>query len=400
MSKKKNKTLVLVDGSSYLFRAYHALPALTNSKHFPTGAIHGVVSMLRSLHDEYEPDYYGVVFDPRGKTLRDEYYPEYKANRPPMPEDLGQQIEPIFDICEALGYPLVVVDRVEADDVIGTLARRAAKKKIDVVISTGDKDMAQLVDSHVRLVNTMDRSTLDPAGVKEKFGVPPEQIVDYLTLIGDKVDNIPGVDKVGPKTAVKWLETYGDLDGVVENADAIKGKVGENLREALDHLPLSKRLVTIIDDVELGVDVEDLVPREQDRRRLIELFKELEFKTWLKQLSEAEDADATPAEKADASEMSYETILDLERLDHWIGLLREADYFAFDTETTSLDYMEAEVVGLSFSVEPGSAAYVPVAHDYAGAPEQIDRDVVLERLRPLLEDPESREARASSEIRP
>jgi len=380
-----DKKLVLVDGSSYLFRAYHALPALTNSKQFPTGAIHGVISMLRSLYDEYTPDYFGVIFDPKGKTLRDDYFPEYKANRPPMPDDLRQQIEPIFEIIRALGFPLVIVDHVEADDVIGTLARAAAADDIEVVISTGDKDMAQLVNGKIRLINTMDHSVLDPDGVENKFGVRPERIVDYLTLIGDKVDNIPGVDKVGPKTAVKWLGQYGDLDSIIANADSIGGKVGENLRNALDDIPLSKRLVTIIDDVDVGVTVNELVAGERDRSRLTTLFQELEFKTWLRQLGESDEPVAEDITEAPTVE--YETILEVAQFDAWLERLAQAEYFAFDTETTSLDYMAAEVVGLSFAVEPGRAAYVPVAHDYAGAPDQLGRDFVLERMRPLLEDP-------------
>jgi len=380
-----SKKLVLVDGSSYLYRAFHALPSLTNSKAFPTGAIHGVIAMLRSLYEEHKPEYFGVVFDPKGKTLRDDWYPDYKANRPPMPDDLRLQVPPIFNIVRALGYPLVVVDHVEADDVIGTLARRAAADNIEVVISTGDKDMAQLVDNHIRLVNTMDNSVLDAAGVVTKFGVRPDQIIDYLTLMGDKVDNIHRVDKVGPKTAVKWLEKYEDLENVVAHAGEIPGKVGENLRNSIADLPLSKRLVTIIDDIDLDLALDDLMPREWDHERLSELFGELEFKNWLNQLEEV--AGGAVAESAASPEIDYETILDEDRLNHWLDLLQRSAYFAFDTETTSLDYMEAEVVGLSFSVAPGSAAYVPVAHDYPGAPVQLDRSAVLERMRPLLEDP-------------
>jgi len=381
------KRIVLVDGSSYLFRAYHALPSLTNSKHFPTGAIHGVISMLKRLYEDYKPDYFGVIFDPKGKTLRDDYFPAYKANRPPMPDDLRVQVEPMFEIIKALGYPLVVVDRVEADDVIGTLARRAAADDIEVVISTGDKDMAQLVDDRIRLVNTMDNVVLDSDGVMEKFGVKPSQIIDYLTLIGDKVDNIPGVDKVGPKTAVKWLEAYGDLDTIVAKADEIGGKVGENLRKSIDDLPLSKKLVTIIDDVALDVDVTDLAPRPRDTGRLDALFRELEFKSWLKQLGESDTAPVPTAQPA-ADSINYETVLDEGHLEKWLKRLRKSAYFAFDTETTSLDYMAARVVGLSFAVQTGSAAYVPVAHDYPGAPEQLGREYVLEQLRPLLEDPD------------
>lgn len=381
----QDKKLVLVDGSSYLYRAFHALPALTNSKDFPTGAIHGVMNMLRSLYEEHTPTYFGVVFDPKGKTLRDDWYPQYKANRPPMPDELRSQVPPIFDLVRALGYPLVVVDRVEADDVIGTLARRAARDGIEVIISTGDKDMAQLVDDHIRLVNTMDNSVLDQAGVVNKFGVRPDQIIDYLTLIGDKVDNIPGVDKVGPKTAVKWLGKYDNLDNLLDNAADISGKIGENLRLSIEDLPLSKRLVTIMEDVEIDLALEDLKPQQPDRERLLELLRELEFQTWLKQL---DDTVEPRAESAEAPEIEYETILDEARFEHWLGLLQASEYFAFDTETTSLNYMEAEIVGLSFAVEPGCAAYVPVAHDYPGAPDQLGRDFVLSRMRDVLEDPD------------
>ena len=380
-----SKKLVLVDGSSYLYRAFHALPSLTNSKGFPTGAIHGVIAMLRNLYEEYQPEYFGVVFDPKGKTLRDDWFPAYKANRPSMPDELRSQIQPIHDLVRALGYPLVMVNRVEADDVIGTLARAAAAKNLEVIISTGDKDMAQLVCENIRLVNTMDHSVLDIAGVVKKFGVRPDQIIDYLTLIGDKVDNIPGIDKVGPKTAVKWLEKYDKLDNIISNADEIPGKIGDNLRTSIEDLPLSKRLVTIIDSIELDVAPDQLQPTPWDQDRLTELFRELEFKSWLKQLGDPEVASS--GEPTNGHEVDYEMILDQDRLDHWLGLLEKADYFAFDTETTSLNYIEATVVGLSFSVAPGSAAYVPVAHDYEDAPTQLDREFVLERMRKVLEDP-------------
>ena len=381
------KKLVLVDGSSYLYRAFHALPPLTNSKNFPTGAIHGVIAMLRNLYDEYKPDYYGVVFDPKGKTLRDDWYPLYKANRPSMPDELRQQIEHIHNIISALGYPLVMINRVEADDVIGTLARQAAASGFEVIISTGDKDMAQLVDDNIRLINTMDHSVLDIAGVVNKFGVRPDQIIDYLTLIGDKVDNIPGVDKVGPKTAVKWLAKHDDLDNIISNAADIAGKVGANLRESLDDLPLSKRLVTIIDDIEIDITIDELKPGIWDQARLTELFSELEFSSWLKQLDATDEP--APIAASGEEEISYETIFNEVRLEHWLTQLKAADYFAFDTETTSLDYMAAEIVGVSFAVEPGIAAYVPVAHNYQDAPVQLDRSLVLEKLRPLLEDPKT-----------
>lgn len=385
-----DKTLVLVDGSSYLYRAFHALPMLTNSHHHPTGAMHGVIAMLRRLVQTYDPDYFGVVFDPRGPTLRDEWYDQYKANRPPMPEELAVQVEPLHDIIRALGYPLLQVAGVEADDVIGTLATRAAQAGLRVVISTGDKDLAQLVDDHVSLVNTMDDTVLDRAAVKAKFGVEPERIIDYLALVGDTVDNIPGVPKVGPKTAAKWLEAYGSLDGVVAHAGEIKGKIGDNLRGALDQLPLSRRLVTIVRDIELDTEPTELVRTGVDAARLVELFRTFEFNTWLRELEDqgVAAASAPPADAPPPAE--YETVLDEQGLEAWLQALAAAECFAFDTETTSLDYMQARIVGVSFSCVPGRAAYVPLAHDYPGVPDQLDRDTVLERLRPLLED----EARA------
>ncbi len=379
-----DKLLVLVDGSSYLYRAFHALPALSNSKGQPTGAMHGVIAMLRRLRQDYEADLFAVVFDPRGSTVREDWYPEYKANRPPMPEDLAEQIAPLHEMVRALGYPLLQVDRMEADDVIGTLAKEAVAAGMKVVISTGDKDFAQLVDEQVTLINTMDGSVLDIAGVEQKFGVAPEQIVDYLTLVGDSVDNIPGVPKVGPKTAVKWLREYGSLDGIIAHADEIKGKVGDNLRAALDQLPLSRRLVTILRDVDTGLSLADLEPAEMDVARLVELFENYEFSTWLKELRENRP-DAMPA-REEAAE--YETILDQDAFERWLAALEAAEYFAFDTETTSLDYMQARVVGVSFACEAGRAAYLPLAHDYVGVPEQLDFDAVMTKLRPLLEDPE------------
>ncbi|NNL99386.1 MAG: DNA polymerase I [Gammaproteobacteria bacterium] len=382
-----NKTLVLVDGSSYLYRAFHALPALTNSKNQPTGAVHGVVAMLKRLLADYEPDYFAVVFDAPGKTFRDDMYAEYKAHRPPMPDELRAQIKPLHELVQALGLPMLVVPGVEADDVIGTLSRQAGGAGIDVVISTSDKDMAQLVNETVTMVNTMDRKVLDPVGVETKFGVPPELIVDYLTLVGDSVDNIPGVPKVGPKTAVKWLTEYGDLDGIVAAAPDIKGKVGENLRQALEQLPLSKQLVTIKCDVDAGLDPETLVPGAPDTGALIDFYRELEFKNWLRELLDGEqheegDPAAPPEVAAD-----YETVLDLKRFKAWLKRLEQADLFAFDTETTSLDYMRARVVGVSFAVEPGSAAYVPFGHAYPGAPDQLSEEQVLGGLQSLLEDP-------------
>ncbi len=371
--------LILVDGSSYLYRAFHALPDLSTTDGRPTGAIRGVVSMLKKMLNDYHPSHMAVVFDARGKTFRDELYPEYKATRPPMPDDLAAQIEPLHELVRTLGLPVIVEEGVEADDVIGTLAQQAASEGRSVLISTGDKDMAQLVNDHVTLVNTMTGEVLDREGVKRKFAVEPEQIVDYLTLIGDKVDNVPGVDKVGPKTAAKWLAQWGSLDGIIANAEQIKGKVGENLRKALDDLPLSKTLVTIKRDVPLHESLDDLKVSPPDTEKLAALYRDLEFKTWLEEMGES-------SEDADPVEVSYETILDQDTLDRWLTDLRQAQLFAFDTETTSLDYMEAEVVGLSFALAPGRAAYLPVAHDYLEAPRQLDRDSVFAQLRPLLED--------------
>jgi len=378
--------LVLVDGSSYLYRAFHALPGLANSKGQPTGAIHGVVAMLKKLQSEYPADAFAVVFDPRGETHRDAWFPAYKANRPSMPDDLASQVAPLYEIIDALGMPRLVQDGTEADDVIGTLARRAARNGWDVVISTGDKDLAQLVEPAITLVNTMDNSVLDVAGVKAKFGVAPTQIIDYLTLVGDSVDNVPGVPKVGPKTAVKWLAQYGSLDAIIRQADAIPGAVGANLRGARGQIPLSRRLVTILDDLELPWAYTDLACREADLARLVSLFRDLEFKSWLRQLEQ----DGAPETAAPAATQStrdaYETVLTRASLERWLAKLRSASLIAFDTETTSLDYMDARIVGVSFCVEPGSAAYVPLAHDYMDAPPQLDRAEVLALLKPLLED--------------
>jgi DNA polymerase-1 len=383
---KQNKPLILVDGSSYIFRAFHAMPALTNSKGAATGAVYGVTNMLKKLLNDYDPEHIAVVFDAKGPTFRNDMYAEYKAHRPPMAEELRSQIEPIHQIVEALGLPMLVVEGVEADDVIGTLAQQATEQGVDTVISTGDKDMAQLVNKHVTLVNTMTDSKSDIEGVVEKFGVPPELITDYLALIGDKVDNVPGVNKCGPKTAVKWLEQYGSLQGVMEHADEVKGKVGEYLREALDYLPLSHELVKIKLDVDLGLGPKDLHRGEPDTERLKSLYSELEFKTWLSELlGEGESVeDATAAQKP---ANDYQLILTQKAFDAWLKRLQKAVLFAFDTETTALDYMKAQVVGVSFAIQSGEAAYVPLAHDYPGAPEQLDRDSVLNALKPLLEDP-------------
>ncbi len=389
MSKKS--PFILVDGSSYLFRAYHALPPLTNSRGEATGAILGVINMLRKLIDDYRPEHMAVVFDAPGGTFRNELYEQYKAHRPPMPDDLREQIEPLHQIVRAMGLPLLVVPDVEADDVIGTLAHQAAEQGMETVISTGDKDLAQLVNGHITLVNTMNNTLLDRAGVMEKFGVTPEQIIDYLTLVGDSVDNIPGVPKCGPKTAAKWLAEYGTLDQLVAHADEIKGKVGDNLRNSLDQLPLSRELTTIKRDVELDLQPRELKPAEPDLPLLRSLYERIESKRLLATLDGGGDDAGSggieqqePPEEAVATE--YETLLDQPSFERWLKRLKQAKLFAFDTETTSLDYMQAELVGVSFCIEAGKAAYLPMAHSYPGAPEQLQRDQVLAQLKPLLED--------------
>ena len=375
------KKLLLVDGSSYLYRAFHAMPSLSNSKGEQTGAVYGMTNMLRRLLRENEGAHIAVVFDAPGKTFRDDIYPEYKANRPPMPEELVAQIEPIHEIVRALGVPLLQVAGVEADDVIGTLAERGRDAGFEVVISTGDKDMAQLVDKKIRIENTMDGGVLDPEGVKSKFGVKPGQMVDYLTLVGDSVDNIPGVPKVGPKTAAKWLESYGTLDSIISSADEIKGKVGENLRASLDQLPLSKELVTIKRDCDLEIEPRDLALSEPNQAALREWYAQLEFKTWLAEILDGGSVEAPDLDKS----VEYEIVFEQRRFEAWIERLSAAELFAFDTETTSLDYMSAELVGVSFATEPGRAAYVPFGHSYEGAPKQLEKKQVLTALKPLLE---------------
>ncbi|MFP3873553.1 MAG: DNA polymerase I [Thiohalophilus sp.] len=388
MSDKKNKPFILVDGSSYLFRAYHAMPRLSNSRGEQTGAIYGVINMIRRLLKDYHPEHIAVVFDAKGKTFRDDLYAEYKANRPPMPDELAEQIEPIHQIIQAMGLPLLCVPGVEADDVIGTLARQAEAEGIDTVISTGDKDMAQLVDKHVTLVNTMSGSVSDVQGVQDKFGVTPEQIIDYLALIGDTVDNVPGVPKVGPKTAAKWLQEYGSLEAIMENADQFKGKVGEYLRDSLEQLPLSRELVTIKCDVDLDVSPDTLNRSEPDNEKLREFYQRYEFKSWLSDLlgEQAQAGDDDNGQENAGDKPAYETLLDQGAFEGWLKRLQAAELFAFDLETTSLNYMQAEIVGCSFAIEPGEAAYVPLAHAYEGAPQQLDRDTVLAQLKPLLED--------------
>ena len=405
----EGRALVLVDGSSYLYRAFHALPPLTNSKGEPTGAVLGVLNMLTKLIKEQDPALVAVVFDAPGKTFRDELFAEYKAHRPPMPDELRAQVEPLIAAVEGLGLPLLRVPGVEADDVIGTLARRAAEGGMRVVISTGDKDMAQLVAERITLVNTMTDSTLDREGVKVKFDVYPEQIVDYLALVGDSSDNIPGVPKVGPKTAAKWLNQYTTLDNLLEHRDEIAGKVGESLRSHTAELALSRRLATIDCDLDLDLEPGDLARGEPRVDQLREIYTRLELRSLLRQLPDwqprapadvaepgadaghgpvaAVPVAAPPASAAPQPERRYETILESAQLEEWLARLGEAELFAFDTETTSLDYMQAEIVGVSFAVEPGHAAYVPLAHAYPGAPEQLDREDVLRRLEPLLADP-------------
>ncbi|HEX5393462.1 MAG TPA: DNA polymerase I [Rhodocyclaceae bacterium] len=398
-------SLLLVDGSSYLYRAFHALPDLRNRANEPTGAVYGVISMLRRLEADYKADFRAVVFDAKGKTFRDDWYPEYKSHRPPMPDDLKAQIEPLHACIKALGWPIVMIDGVEADDVIGTLARQAATADMECVVSTGDKDMAQLVDGKVRLVNTMSNEVLDREAVEAKFGVPPERIVDYLALVGDTVDNVPGVTKCGPKTAVKWLQQYGSLDGIVEHAGEIKGVVGENLRQHLDFLPLGKKLVTIVCDLELPVAIPDLTPKEHDNPALAELFGHLDFKTWLKEVQGGGMAPVperngnAPKSRAPAAAIPaaapltvndcshYESIVTWEHFDRWLKKISEAELTAIDTETTSLDPMQAKLVGISFSTTVGEAAYLPLGHVYAGAPEQLPLAEVLEKLKPWLESP-------------
>ncbi len=397
MPTSDQSPLILVDGSSYLFRAYHVpyLQALSTSDGQPTGAITGVLNMLKSLKKDYPNGNVVVIFDAKGKTFRNDMYPEYKANRPPMPDDLRSQIAPLHQIITAMGLPLLVVGGVEADDVIGTLSNQATALGMETVISTGDKDMAQLVNQHVRLINTMTNVEMDEAGVVEKFGVRPDQIIDYLALMGDKVDNIPGVEKCGPKTAVKWLTAYPTLKEVMANADQIKGKVGENLRSALTQLPLSFELATIKLDVELEQSVAEIKPVGADLETLKALYEKYELRRLLADLNngdKAEKSDSAEVEDSSDDEVAesnidveYDIVLNKTDFQSWLDKLTNSEVFAFDTETTSVDYQKAELVGLSFSVEVGKAAYVPVAHDYEDAPEQLDRDWVLAQLKPLLE---------------
>ncbi len=412
------KTLLLVDGSSYLYRAFHAMPDLRNSNNEPTGAIQGVLNMLRRLHKDYPADYSACVFDAKGKTFRDDIYPEYKANRSAMPDDLRPQIMPLHEAIKALGWPLIMIEGVEADDVIGALAKQAEGEGIRTIISTGDKDISQLVNDHITVVNTMRDAfrrtddVLDIAGVEKKFGIPPGLIVDYLTLIGDKVDNVPGVEKVGPKTAVKLLKEYGTLDEIIANADSIKGKVGENLREALAWLPTAKELITIRCDVGIQDNLSDLAPQPIDKAKLAALFDRFEFRSWKRELDNMPEDGVVPkgietAPVSDATKQAaqtttdlfaasvntareYSTILTEDDLDSWLEKLSKAELVCFDTETTSLDPMKAQIVGMSFSVEAGKASYLPLTHDYFDAPAQLPFKETLAKVKPILENPNIR----------
>src|SRR6266851_355944 len=388
------RKLVLVDGSSYLYRAFHALPDLRTSRGEPTGAIRGVISMLRRLIEDGKPDYFAVVFDAPGKTFRDEWYPEYKANRSPMPDALTAQIAPLHELIRVHGWPLLMIDGVEADDVIGTLARQAERDGIDTLISTGDKDLAQLITPRVTLVNTMSNERLDMTSVVDKFAVRADQLLDLFALIGDAVDNVPGVPKVGPKTAAKWLAEHGTLDNVIANAGAIGGVVGENLRAAVSWLPQGKKLLTVKIDCTLPFAPHELVMQPHDAAKLRELYERFEFRSWLKDVADDKAAIvAAAAEHGIESEVprpllarDYETVLDSAAFERWLEALQRAELVCFDTETTGLDPMEARIVGLSFSIEPGRAAYIPLTHSYAGAPTQLPIDDVLRRLKPWFED--------------
>ncbi|RLA25409.1 MAG: DNA polymerase I [Gammaproteobacteria bacterium] len=382
--------LVLVDGSSYLYRAYHALPKLTTSRGEPTGAVHGVLNMLQKLVKEHDTEHFVVVFDAPGKTFRDEMFEEYKANRPPMPDDLREQVDPLLEAVAAMGLPLLRIEGVEADDVIGTLCRQGAAAKMQVLVSTGDKDMAQLVDDHVTLVNTMTGSVLDRDGVKKKFDVYPEQIIDYLALVGDSSDNIPGVPKVGAKTAAKWLNQHGSVSEIVAHADEITGKVGESLRDNLQQLELSQKLATIHMEVDLPQTPAELKKSAPDVAALRPLYQRLEMRQLLRQLDADSQTDASDEKPPPAKKGDYQTILTQAGFDKWFKKINKASLVALDTETTSINYMQAELVGISLAVKTGEAAYIPLAHDYPGAPDQLDRDTVLKALKQYLEDPQKK----------
>ncbi len=383
-TKKYTKRLLLVDGSSYLFRAYHALPPLSTSRGEPTGAIRGVINMLQKTVQEWQPDYVGIVFDAKGKTFRDDMYDQYKANRPSMPDELCVQVDPIYDFVCAMGLPLLIIPGVEADDVIGTLAVQAHGQGLQTVISTSDKDMAQLVRPDISLINTMSGTHMDEVSVQEKFGVRSEQIIDYLALVGDTVDNVPGVPKVGPKTAVKWLSQYQTLDAIMADAENFEGKVGQNLRNSLEFLPLSRRLVTIKTDIRLSQTPQSLLRTDPDLSALQSLLDRFEFSTGISQFvsNVGRANEATEARQ----DKEYTVILSQDEFMQWLARLKQAGVFAFDTETDDLNYMQAQIVGVSFAVRKNQAAYVPTGHDYPGAPSQLDRQWVLAQLKPLLED--------------
>jgi len=391
------KTLLLVDGSSYLYRAFHGLPDLRNSHQEPTGAIYGVLNMLRKLHKEFPSDYSACVFDAKGKTFRNDLYPEYKANRSAMPEDLVAQIKPLHEAIIAMGWPIIIKEGVEADDVIGTLCKEATQYQFNVVVSTGDKDLAQLVNEHVTLINTMSNEKLDIEGVKNKFGLLPNQIVDYLTLIGDTSDNVPGVEKVGPKTALKWLNEYHTLDNIVTNASQFSGVVGENLRKALDWIPKAKDLITIRCDLDIDKNWDNLKPKAQDQSALANLYQRFEFKNWLNEIKDGEykenNSNQVSEEKVSIkspsqfiSKIKYDTIFDETLLNEWLEKVKEKNYLCVDTETNSLDPMQAKIVGISMAVTAGESAYIPLAHDYPGATKQLSLDHTLSLLKPILED--------------
>lgn len=382
MNNSITSPLILVDGSSYLFRAYHALPPLTNSKGMPTGAIYGVLNMLRKLVREYAPTHIGVVFDSKSKNFRHQLYPAYKANRLVMPDDLQVQIQPLFTAIRALGLPLVVVEGVEADDVIATLATQAQQQDMQVVISTGDKDLAQLVNAQVTLINTMSQQILDEAGVQAKFGVSPAQIVDYLALVGDASDNIPGVPKVGPKTAASWLNQYHSLDNLLENADKMPGKIGENLRQNIEQVLLGRKLITVKTDIPLTQTLQDLIPSPPHNEQLQQLFTELEFKVWMHELPQAA---AAPEVKAESKE-GYIVIFTRSELQAWLQKVTQSPVFALICKATNLDAMRAELVGIGLAVPGEPAVYVPFAHTYDGAPQQLEREWVLQQLTPFLHD--------------
>lgn len=390
MTNVTEADLVLVDGSSYLFRAYHALPPLMTSKGASTGAMYGVLKMLRKLMIDQKPKYAVVLFDTKAKTFRHEMYDAYKANRPAMPDDLAEQIQPLHEAVKAMGWPLMAIEGVEADDVIATLAAHASARNLKVLVSTGDKDLAQIVNNHVTLINTMSGEVLDPKGVEAKFGIGPERITDYLALIGDTADNVPGIPKVGPKTAVKWLQAYGTLENIVKRADEITGKVGESLRTNLEQLKLSHELVEVKSDVPLPLEFDELVPQAPDNAKLQVLFSEYEFKSWLRELQEQAPTAATVVAFSEPEKVQlqgeYELILTTEALSRWIDAIKEAKEFAFDTETTGLDPFSAELVGIALSIEAGKGAYIPLGHAYVDAPKQLDTQDVLKALKPLLED--------------